>query len=232
MDQTFRQNARARAVRIALVGCVLASAAMTEALAAPTFYSTTDASHWTVSTSLSGADGQLASFSTGSFQAAVAISGRPEWIANNSTGSNIPWNWTFFVFRQTFDLTGYDPTTANLQFQWAADDSGEGHSLRGTWLPKYRLNGGNLVTDSWPGGYTYNYGPTETVNSGFVAGLNTIDFYIEGNGVTDGFALRTVSFVADTVTAPVPEPETYAMMLAGLGLLGFMARRRKQQAAA
>jgi hypothetical protein len=27
--------------------------------------------------------------------------------------------------------------------------------------------------------------------------------------------------------APVPEPETYAMMLAGLGLLGFMARRKK-----
>jgi hypothetical protein len=27
---------------------------------------------------------------------------------------------------------------------------------------------------------------------------------------------------------PVPEPETYAMMLAGLGLLGVVARRRKQ----
>lgn len=29
--------------------------------------------------------------------------------------------------------------------------------------------------------------------------------------------------------AAIPEPETYAMMLAGLGLLGFVARRRKQE---
>jgi hypothetical protein len=32
--------------------------------------------------------------------------------------------------------------------------------------------------------------------------------------------------------AAIPEPETYAMMLAGLGLLSFMARRRKQKEAA
>ena len=30
--------------------------------------------------------------------------------------------------------------------------------------------------------------------------------------------------------APVPEPETYAMLLAGLGLMGFVANRRKQKA--
>jgi len=30
---------------------------------------------------------------------------------------------------------------------------------------------------------------------------------------------------------PVPEPETYAMMFAGLGLLGFVSRRRKQKVA-
>lgn len=35
-----------------------------------------------------------------------------------------------------------------------------------------------------------------------------------------------------TNTAPVPEPETYALMLAGLGLLGFVGKRRMRQSAA
>ncbi|MEP7099924.1 MAG: FxDxF family PEP-CTERM protein [Burkholderiales bacterium] len=30
------------------------------------------------------------------------------------------------------------------------------------------------------------------------------------------------------VAAPVPEPETYALLLAGLGVLGFVARRRRR----
>ena len=33
--------------------------------------------------------------------------------------------------------------------------------------------------------------------------------------------------IGDVITSPVPEPETYAMMLVGLGLVGFSARRRK-----
>lgn len=36
----------------------------------------------------------------------------------------------------------------------------------------------------------------------------------------------------DYALAPIPEPETYAMMLAGLGLLGFVVRRRKQKLSA
>jgi len=45
---------------------------------------------------------------------------------------------------------------------------------------------------------------------------------------TDSEGLHSVSF---QMAAAVPEPETYAMLLAGLGLLGFVARRRKQKLA-
>jgi hypothetical protein len=44
------------------------------------------------------------------------------------------------------------------------------------------------------------------------------------------YTLYTSSSKQDfLVAAPVPEPETYAMMLAGLGLLGMVARCRKQK---
>lgn len=37
----------------------------------------------------------------------------------------------------------------------------------------------------------------------------------------------TASYGGNIVATPVPEPETYVMFLAGLGALGFLARRRK-----
>jgi hypothetical protein len=42
-------------------------------------------------------------------------------------------------------------------------------------------------------------------------------------GTTDGLG----SYGGQLSVTPVPEPETYALMLAGLGAIGFMARRRK-----
>ncbi len=45
-------------------------------------------------------------------------------------------------------------------------------------------------------------------------------------------SLNGIFTISGVVLNPVPEPETYALMLAGLGVLGFMARRRKQERAA
>jgi hypothetical protein len=38
----------------------------------------------------------------------------------------------------------------------------------------------------------------------------------------------SASYAGAMAVSPIPEPETYAMMMAGLGLVGFMARRRKK----
>jgi hypothetical protein len=51
----------------------------------------------------------------------------------------------------------------------------------------------------------------------------------DGHSATGSYEL---TLTAQGNLAPVPEPETYAMMLAGLGLLGVMTRRRKQKAIA
>ena len=40
---------------------------------------------------------------------------------------------------------------------------------------------------------------------------------------------RKVGSLLSQAIAPVPEPQTYALMLGGLGLIGFMARRKRKQ---
>jgi hypothetical protein len=52
----------------------------------------------------------------------------------------------------------------------------------------------------------------------------TVDFVVGNNG---SFYYGNTP-ISVTVTAVVPEPETYATMLAGLGLLGFVAARRRK----
>jgi hypothetical protein len=61
--------------------------------------------------------------------------------------------------------------------------------------------------------------------------VGTLDFsaphlkvqFLTGADATD----KTGSLLSQAIPA-IPEPETYAMMLVGFSLLGFVARRRKQ----
>jgi hypothetical protein len=75
-----------------------------------------------------------------------------------------------------------------------------------------------------------------------------VSYDLPGGAIgSNNFGIRFASFVTtaneyvkidnvlvtgETSVAAIPEPEIYAMMLAGLGLMGFVARRRRQQAAA
>lgn len=47
---------------------------------------------------------------------------------------------------------------------------------------------------------------------------------VELGGVTQGYVA-----IDNIITTPVPEPETYALLLAGLGLLGVSMRRRQRR---
>ena len=61
-------------------------------------------------------------------------------------------------------------------------------------------------------------------------GLTSVKFSSSGGTPHDGYDGAGSHFGMDNLTvnaAPVPEPETWAMLVAGLGLLGLAARRKK-----
>lgn len=97
--------------------------------------------------------------------------------------------------------------------------------------------------------YAPNYGPVSLV--AYDAGHNILEQYelnVDAPISTNTFQFRGIQLGAANIasfeltssgnpspmfqsmsfTAAVPEPETYAMLLAGLGLMGALARRRKR----
>ncbi len=117
-----------------------------------------------------------------------------------------------------------------LDFTLPAGSSGNGAS--------------NVISLTTTGAVTFSkFELWDTANSSLISsgstGGSTSYLSFSGGAVPGAYELRVDgsssssgpnAYAGSVVISPVPEPETYAMLLAGLGLIGFTARRRKQNA--
>jgi hypothetical protein len=116
-----------------------------------------------------------------------------------------------------FGPSGSDPRTST---QW--------HWFAATYNTQIGNNDEYRASFIAPSGGNYNY----TYRFSVDGGISFAAADINGAGSFPGLAFEPSQLGSLTVPGgpalPVPEPETYAMMMAGLSLLGFSARRRKQ----
>ncbi len=135
-----------------------------------------------------------------------------QWISPD--GISTPLLSGLYVYRLTFDLTGLDPSTAMISGLWTADDNSR-VVLNGNF-------GAGIVQTT-----TFSQFDSFSFNSGFVPGINTLDFRV-GNAFFPGINLGGPSGLHVTkisgTAEPIPEPASLALLSAGLFLC---ARRHK-----
>ena len=126
------------------------------------------------------------------------------------------------------DIAVAQEALLDLGFTWDGD-------LAALTAGGYNLSGlgGQTVID-FPGllsGITYIGVHVGTGNNGAYPGVQSTAFYRFDAGAGLDTLTLNLSASSDVIlynSAPaVPEPETYALMLGGLGLVGFIARRRR-----
>ena len=103
--------------------------------------------------------------------------------------TQIVWPQGTYVYRSTFDLTGLDPATAELTMQFAVDNSVVEVVINDV-LTGYSVSGFRALSEP------------VTFDSGFVAGVNTIELIVVNAG-HDPHGLR---IVAEGVASQPPPP--------------------------
>lgn len=131
------------------------------------------------------------------------------WVGPNN-GRNDPAG--YYVYRTTFDLTGFDYTTALITGRWATDNPGTKISLNNTDLS---ITSGSFTTWS-------NF----SISSGFVSGLNTLDFWVNNGQQSSGNPTALRVEMTGTATEQVPDAGSSLGLLA-LALAGLVAYRRR-----
>jgi hypothetical protein len=138
----------------------------------------------------------------------------PPWLPDNTISAWISPTAEFsnpsgvFIYRTTFDLTGLDPGTASIVGVWSTDNDGQNILINGTPL--------GFTTDL----AQFSIGfASFSVSSGFVAGINTLDFVVNDISFIGGLRVQLAG-TANPV-APVPESEVLWLLVIGLAAMAF-----------
>jgi hypothetical protein len=147
-------------------------------------------------------------------EALTLLDGTADFGSSFSAGNNK----NIFLDEFTFSFDG----SSNIDALLSSTSSSAATGLDITSVALYGTNGLVASFQQLESGKTDRW---QLNGTNFAAGNYSIK--VGGTAVSG----KAGSFAGNLNVSAVPEPTTYGMMLGGLGLLGFMARRRKNAAA-